>query len=248
MLIETAAYHNRWRDVAPLAKAVFTLAALLTALLAQRPGVAMVVAVVMLLVTTAGAGVALGVVLRVAAPGLLFLLVGSLPLLVSLDLQGSDGAPHWRWAPEMWPTALLLASRASAALLALLFLVLTTPLSGQISLLRRLRVPAVMIDLMVLAYRMLFIFLDTLRTLQAAQRSRLGNSGLRSRLRGLAALLTQLIMLFLLQARQLHYAAQARLLSGSLLFLPTCYTNEKRDTILAAVAGMALPGGAHWLA
>ena len=68
MLIEQAAYRNRWRTVSPQAKLVLALAGWLAAWLAGTPQAALAVALVLLLLTCLGAGVSFTLFLRAAAP------------------------------------------------------------------------------------------------------------------------------------------------------------------------------------
>ena len=58
------------------------------------------------------------------------------------------------------------------ALAALLLLAATTPLIDLIALLRRLRLPEVLLELMVLCYRMLFVFSESVRDTRTAQAAR----------------------------------------------------------------------------
>ena len=156
MLIEQCAYGNRWRFVSPAAKAVFSGGGFVAAFAASRPEAAAVVAVLIASVTLAGAGIRPGRYLRIAMPPLGFLLLGCLSLAYSLDF--ADGGLALRWLPEGWTPLLQLAARSLGALAALLFLALTTPMVDLIALLRRLRVPEVLLEIMVLCYRMLFVF------------------------------------------------------------------------------------------
>ncbi|MBL8392203.1 MAG: cobalt ECF transporter T component CbiQ, partial [Candidatus Accumulibacter sp.] len=68
MLIEQAAYGNRWRRVSPAAKGSLALAGLLAAFVAATPATAAFVALLLALTTVLGARVPAGVYLRVAAP------------------------------------------------------------------------------------------------------------------------------------------------------------------------------------
>ena len=167
MLIEQAAYGNRWRRVSPAAKGAFALAGLLAAFLAHSPQNALGVALLLAASTLLGAAVPMRLYGRVALPGAAFLLLSCLTLLVSVQLD-EHGAASWRYAPEMLPQVEAIAARALAALAALLSLVLTTPLPDLIGLLRRLRTPEILLDLMVLCYRMLFVFSATTRDIVSA--------------------------------------------------------------------------------
>ena len=239
MLIEQAAYGNRWRRVSPAAKGAFALAGLLAAFLAHSPQNALGVALLLAASTLLGAAVPIRLYGRVALPGAAFLLLSCLTLLVSVQLD-EHGAASWRYAPEMLPQVEAIAARALAALAALLSLVLTTPLPDLIGLLRRLRTPEILLDLMVLCYRMLFVFSATTRDIVSAQDARLGYSTRRRGLRSLGQLIASLSLGIWLRARALHRAALARNGDGPLRFLTPVYPQAGRDRLIALLAGGSL--------
>lgn len=239
MLIEQAAYGNRWRRVSPAAKGAFALAGLLAAFLAHSPQNALGVALLLAASTLLGAAVPIRLYGRVALPGAAFLLLSCLTLLVSVQLD-EHGAARWRYAPEMLPQVEAIAARALAALAALLSLVLTTPLPDLIGLLRRLHTPEILLDLMVLCYRMLFVFSATTRDIVSAQDARLGYSTRRRGLRSLGQLIASLSLGIWLRARALHRAALARNGDGPLRFLTPVYPQAGRDRLIALLAGGSL--------
>ena len=239
MLIEQAAYGNRWRRVSPAAKGAFALAGLLAAFLAHSPQNALGVALLLAASTLLGAAVPMRLYGRVALPGAAFLLLSCLTLLVSVQLD-EHGAASWRYAPEMLPQVEAIAARALAALAALLSLVLTTPLPDLIGLLRRLHTPEILLDLMVLCYRMLFVFSATTRDIVSAQDARLGYSTRRRGLRSLGKLIASLSLGIWLRARALHRAALARNGDGPLRFLTPVYPQAGRDRLIALLAGGSL--------
>ena len=239
MLIEQAAYGNRWRRVSPAAKGAFALAGLLAAFLAHSPQNALGVALLLAASTLLGAAVPMRLYGRVALPGAAFLLLSCLTLLVSVQLD-EHGAASWRYAPEMLPQVEAIAARALAALAALLSLVLTTPLPDLIGLLRRLRTPEILLDLMVLCYRMLFVFSATTRDIVSAQDARLGYSTRLRGLRSLGQLIASLSLGIWLRARALHRAALARNGDGPLRFLTPVYPQAGRDRLIALLAGGSL--------
>lgn len=235
MLIEQAAYRNRWRQVAPEAKACFALAGLVAAFAAGSPGAAAAVAGLLALTTCLGAGVPGLLYLRVALPAVGFLALSCLTLLVAVD-----GDFTWRWAPDAAPRIAALAGRSLAALAALLGLVLTTPLPDLIGLLRRLRCPELLLDLMVICYRMLFVFSLALHDTLVAQQARLGYATARHSLRSLGLLTANLAVQIWQRAHALHQAALARNGDGPLRFLTPTFAHVGRDTALAALGGVLL--------
>ena len=238
MLIEQAAYANRWRHVAPAAKGVFALAGFIAAFAAATPRAALAVAALICLVTLVGARVAAGRYLRVAAPALIFLAISCLSLAFSVNVGGPTSA--FDLTPGGWQKVAEVGARSLGALSALLFLVLTTPLIDLIALLRALRMPEILLEIMVLCYRMLFVFSEAVHDTLTAQSARLGYSTNRLALRSLGGLAANLTLQVWQRAGDLHVAAQSRNNDGPLRFIEPTSTNGRRDVLLASVAGSAL--------
>jgi len=235
VLIEQSAYANRWRAVSPAAKAVFAVCGIVAAFAAVSPAAALAVAALLAASTTLGAKVPPGRYLRVAAPALFFLATSCLSLAFSLD---TDLA--WRLAPDGLLRVAQVGSRSLGALAALLFLVMTTPLIDLIALLRRLKTPEVLLDIMVLCYRMLFVFSAAVHDTLTAQSARLGYATPRLALRSLGGLTANLTLQVWQRAHDLNIAAQARNNDGPLRFLEPRFDHVQRDVALAAAGGALL--------
>ena len=96
----------------------------------------------------------------------------------------------------------LIVSRALGAVGCLNLLSLTTPMPGIISVLRRLRCPVVIIDLMYLIYRYIFILLSLHHDMSDAAKSRLGFRDYRTSLRSTGRIYANLL------ARSYGFAAK----------------------------------------
>ena len=240
MLIEHCAYTNRWRFVSPAAKAMFCLGGFVAAFTASQATAAALVAALIVVVTLAGAGIPLASYLRIALPPLGFLLLGCLSLAYSLDMNSTNGKLAIHWLVDGWSPLGQLAARSLGALTALLFLALTTPMLDLIALLRRLKVPEVLLEIMVLCYRMLFVFSEALHNTQTAQAARLGYATPGLALRSLGSLTANLTLQIWQRSRDLQLAAQSRNNDGALRFLEPEYVSSRRDLWIAALGGAAL--------
>jgi len=240
VLIEQSAYANRWRCVSPAAKGIFALGGFVAAFAARAPATAVTVACLLAAVTLAGAGVSLGRYLRVAAPALFFLAMSSLSLAFSLDVSEATGGLSFQLSTPGLHQVAEVSARSFGALTALLFLVLTTPMIDLIALLRRLKTPEVLLEIMVLCYRMLFVFSAAVHDTLTAQSARLGYATPRLAMRSLGELAANLTVQVWQRAHALHVAAQARNNDGPLHFLEPVFEHADRDMAFAATAGAAL--------
>ena len=240
MLIEQAAYASHWRHVSPAAKGLLAAGGLCAAFAAATAAGSLAVAALLLAITCLVAKVPVGLYLRVAAPALFFLALGSVPLVVSLGSDATAGAVALAVAPDAASQLARVSSRSLGALAALLLLVLTTPLPDLIALLRRLKTPELLLDLMVLCYRMLFVFSAAVHDTLTAQSARLGYATPRLALRSLGGLSANLAVQVWQRAQALHTAAQARNNDGPLRFLTPQFAHARRDSGLAVLVGGAL--------
>ncbi|RTL47410.1 MAG: cobalt ECF transporter T component CbiQ [Rhodocyclaceae bacterium] len=244
MLIEQCVYANRWRAVTPAAKGLLALGALVAAfIVASRPAVGLLLAVLVATVPVVGAGVRAGHYARIAWPPLSFLLIGGLSMLVAVDLQQGSINLHLQSQHEVF----VVVARSCGALAALLLLVTTTPLTDLIALLRRMKTPELLLDIMVLCYRVLFVFSESVHDMQTAQAARLGYADARRSLHSLGSLAANLLAQVWQRSRGLHQAALARNNDGPLRFLAPTFAQAGRHTAFAAIAALALVAASLWL-
>jgi cobalt/nickel transport system permease protein len=240
VLIEQSAYTNRWRRVSPAAKGIFTLFGMAAAFAAATPPAACSAAAVLCAITVLGAGIPPERYLRVAAPALLFLAVSALTLAVSLKIGYSVDDVSLQLARSEFHRVAQVCGRSLGGLSALLFLALTTPLSDIIALLRRLRAPEVLLDIMVLCYRTLFVFSDAIHDTIIAQSARLGYATMRLSMRSLGGLVANITVQVWQRSQALHVAAMARNNDGPLRFLEDTHPNSAWEICVALSGGIVL--------
>jgi cobalt/nickel transport system permease protein len=239
MVLERYVYSSRWRRVNPAAKGLFALCGLTAMFLSASPITACGLALVVAAVTLFGSGMPLKNYLRVAAPALLFLACSALSLIFSLSLGGSWGV-NLQLAKGEFPHAALVCSRALGGLTSLLFLALTTPMNDIICLLRRLKTPETLLDLMCLCYRMLFVFSEAMHDMHTAQAARLGHSSPRRALRSVGILAANLTLQVWHRSQALHQSALARNNDGPLRFMEPEFPRQRSSLAASALGGGAL--------
>ncbi|MFD9335660.1 cobalt ECF transporter T component CbiQ [Streptomyces sp. NPDC060028] len=182
--IDVAAHGSRWRHRHPLEKALLGVGLTVTAVcLPPWPGGPLVAAAALALLL-GPAGVSRRQLWRAFRAPLGFCLTGALPLLFAVGgpagfvSLASDGPRH--------ATELLL--RTSAASLGLLLFAFTTPVSDVLPRLVRAGVPAPVVDVALVMYRIGFLLLDSMAQVRQAQAARLGHTGRAAVWRSLAGL------------------------------------------------------------
>ncbi|KUF18042.1 cobalt ECF transporter T component CbiQ [Streptomyces silvensis] len=182
--IDAAAHSSRWRRRHPVDKAVLGLGLTVLAIsLPPWPGAALVlVAALVLLLGPAGVGARQ--LWRAYRVPLGFCVTGALTLLVQIG--GPDGFVTLADGGPARAGGLLL--RTSAASLGVLLLAFTTPMSDLLPRLVKAGVPAPVVDVALVTYRMSFLLLDSMSRIRQAQAARLGHTTRAAAWRSLAGL------------------------------------------------------------
>ena len=110
----------------------------------------------------------------------------------------------------------LVFCRILGSLSCLVFLAFTTPMTELFSLLYRVRIPPIMVELAMLMYRFIFLFLDEAEKMHQAQKTRMGYSDWKNSLRCLGMLGGNLFIRTWFQGEKLHMAMESRGYNGTL--------------------------------
>lgn len=220
-LLDDYAHDNALRDVSARLKLLLGLASMLICVSAPTPAAALFVA----------ATLSLAVVLLARIPGRVYFHLLLLPLsfallsagvvafmhgdgrtLFSLPIFGLDLAVREEGAN----LALLLLARTFGGMCSLYFIALTTPMIEIFATLRYLHLPTSFIELSMMIYRYIFVFLDQAARIHSAQVMRLGDSGARRSLDSFAMLSSVLFLRSWEQGERLIIAMDSRCYDGKL--------------------------------
>ncbi len=250
-IVERLAYGNRWAERHPGEKLLLGGSLLtLSVCLPPMPGAALVLAVAVGCALI-GARLPAGDYFRVFAVPIGFLAASALTLAVSIDPAGPGPIVS---VSEAGATMAADASlRALAATAALLLIVLTTPVVDLLGLLRRTRLPAPIVDIILLVYRFIGLTTATMAAGRTAQANRLGYSGFRVAIRSSGLLAAALLPRVLDRAARMQTGLAARGYGGDLRVLspsvPPCRRFIALTLILdAAIVALVLSasGGRGW--
>ncbi len=161
-----------------------------------------------------------------------FVVVGALTAVVAVDGDGIG------WAPDAAARAGSLAGHGLAGSAAVLLLATTTPMSDLLPALRRLRVPEAVVEVASVVYRLLFVLLESLRTIREAQTARMGHSSLRRSYRSSGVLAAAVLTRSWDRARRMHDGLAGRGMETGLRVLPEVLPSS-RAFLASSVAGLA---------
>ncbi len=137
---------------------------------------------------------------------------GSGPEIFSLGILGHQiGA-----SAEGADLAVLVVSRTLSGMCCLFFLALTTPMVELFAVLKALRMPDSFVELSMMIYRYIFVFLEVAISMRHAQVTRLGYEGLRSSINSFSMMAGSLFLRTMEQGEKLYTAMDARCYDGRL--------------------------------
>ncbi|MCF6510044.1 cobalt ECF transporter T component CbiQ [Blastococcus sp. MG754426] len=162
---------------------------------------------------------------------LAFIAIGALTAVVAVG-DGGIG-----WAPDAAERAGSLVGRAVAGSAAVLLLATTTPMSDLLPELRRLRVPAAVVEVAGVTYRLVFVLLESLGTIREAQAARMGWSSPRRSYRSAGVLAAAVLTRSWDRARRMQDGLAGRGMETGLRVLPDALPSSRPFVALA----LALP-------
>ncbi|WP_328507961.1 cobalt ECF transporter T component CbiQ [Streptomyces sp. NBC_00391] len=229
--IDAAAHSSRWRRRHPVDKAVLGLGLTVLAIsLPPWPGAALVL-LTALVVLLGPAGVPGRRLWRAYRVPLGFCVTGALPLLVQVG--GPDGFVALAEGGPVRAGELML--RTSAASLGVLLFAFTTPMSDLLPRLVKAGVPAPVVDVALVTYRMSFLLLDSVRRIREAQAARLGHTTRAATWRSLAGLAATAFVRAFDRAARLQTGLAGRGYDGTLRVLVAEARISARFTVISVV-------------
>ncbi|MDH6069144.1 cobalt ECF transporter T component CbiQ [Chrysosporum ovalisporum APH033B] len=251
--IDTLAYTNRLRWLAPEQKLLFVIT-LLILIAFSRPPLQILIAIWISNWTVLYAKIPLRIYLKLVYIAILFWLT-SLPALVinGINIQhlnliqddsiiGLNVASYYIYIShhgieQGWT----ILARAIASLSCLYFVMLTIPFTEILQTLGRFGFPVLLRDILLLMYRFIFVLLNTASEIFTAQQSRGGYCTLRIGIKSLSLLIGQLLSRTLENYHQVSLSLASRGFNGEFkVWYPHRYHFSKRYAIEAIIGCVVL--------
>jgi len=231
LAIDDAAWASAWRRRSPADKLLVSGGLVLSALLLPVWPGSVLVGLTAVVLALGPARVPARTFGRAVRAPLAFIAIGAVTTVV----QVGDGVG---WAPDAGAQAGALVGHGAGGSAAVLLLATTTPMSDLLPALARLRVPAAVIEVASVTYRMLFVLLTSLTAIREAQTARMGYAGVRSSYRSSGVLAAAVLTRSWDRARRLTDGLAGRGLEAGLRVLPETLPSSRRF-VAGTVAGLA---------
>lgn len=258
MQLDAYAYGNHLRMLPPTYKAGFAMGVLSIAFLSHVP-VQLVIFVWMSIWIVKYAKIPSRLYIRLIGLAFVFVALSIPALLVEVthgkhvpDTNVACGLVVADWYIYISKNGLdqagNLVARALAATSCLYFLMLTVPFNELLHVLRRLRIPEIVLELMLVMYRFIFVLLDVAANIRVAQLSRGGHHGFRNTMQDMGRLFVQVFVCAMEKQRKLAIGLAARGFEGTIrVYQVRDYQMPPRYYVEVVIGVLVLIGMEWWM-
>lgn len=220
LLIDRYAYTNKLSNSNPYIKFVIVMISLGITTITKNNYINLAILLIMVSLTTVVAGIPLRKYFKILLLPMSFLLISILTILISFG-----PVDIYIWSIKVFQTyigitqsslneSLLLATRVLGSISATFFLGLTTPLNNIIQVFKKIHLPNTIIELIVLIYRAIFIFLEEVEEIRTGQEIKFGYSSFKKSLKSTSLLLRSLFLRVMLRYKDMVIALECKLYNG----------------------------------
>lgn len=221
--IDSYAYTSKLVNINPMEKFLFALLTMISCLYCNSLYTSIFLVVLMGFLTVKIGGIPFSFYIKLMILPFSFLILavitiainvvdGSTSILFSFRLLGANiGATK---ASALYALGLIFKSLGAVS--CLYFLSLSTPMTDILYVLKRLKVPKLIIELMSLIYRFIFIMLNSMQMIVTSQTSRLGYSNSKLAFRSVAQLISSVFIKSYTRSQDIYSSLESRGYEGEL--------------------------------
>ena len=237
-VIDRLSYQSKLRYMNAGEKFFFSVVTLILCVTARSVLISLSILGLMSILTVWKGGIPADRYLKLLTIPLLFLLVNSLILGLSIRQTPLEvfAIPIGSWyltaSRETLYYAVQIFVTAMAAVSCLYFLSCNTPVTDILGVLKKLKCPKLLIELMLLIYRYIFILLDCAHAISVSQKARLGNMTFRQSLHSFGQLVSALFVRAVRRSGILYDAMESRCYDGELRLLSEDLPPKKGELFL----------------
>lgn len=201
LIIDRFAYTNKFSNSNPYVKVLFSLAFIIVSITNLNIYILCAMIAGIILITIAGAGIQKKSYLKMILVPMVYLIISILTVIFSFGFSDtvSQNFIYFKQfkflnfyiglADGSVKNGLVLGLRSLSGITGMYFLILTTPCMQQIKVMKKFKVPIVFIEIYVLTYRFIAVFLEETILIHNAQNMRFGYNNYKNSMNSLAVLI-----------------------------------------------------------
>lgn len=203
-----------------MTKFIFVIGALTIVIFFNNPYINMSILIIMSFLIIFVANIPLNKYLKIMTMPIVFLIISIIAILLSISSNDificsiKIFNKYIGITKESIFQSINTLARVLASISSTFFLALTTPLNNIIKILKKLKLPNVLIELLVLIYRSIFIFLEESKDIIIAQEMKFGYNNMKNSYRSIALLIKSLFIRVLLRYEYMIISLDSKLYNG----------------------------------
>lgn len=219
--IDNCAYLNKIKDVNPLIKLGITFTGVIASMLTQNANIHILIMLFMTALILFIARVDMKLYIKCLKIPIIFLIIGIGLNLINISFENKDYIFNvnilglyigtTEFAVKSSENILL---RAMSCIISIYFLILTTPFNQLIIVLKKLHIPHTLIELMILIYRFIFIFIEEAEEIYKSQQLKFGYTNLRTSYNSMSLLIKTLFFRMMRRYEDMSISLDIKLYDG----------------------------------
>lgn len=219
--IDNCAYLNNIKDVNPLIKLGITFIGVIASMLTQNANIHILIMLFMTALILFIARVDMKLYIKCLKIPIIFLIIGIGLNLINISFENKDYIFNvnilglyigtTEFAVKSSVNILL---RAMSCIISIYFLILTTPFNQLIIVLKKLHIPHTLIELMILIYRFIFIFVEEAEEIYKSQQLKFGYTNLRTSYNSMSLLIKTLFFRMMRRYEDMSISLDIKLYDG----------------------------------
>lgn len=240
IVIDKLCYQSELRYTNATEKFAFAILTLIFCVASHSIAIAIFVLFVMGILTVKKGRIPLAHYISLMRIPVIFLLLSTLAIMVNFANEPLDafaipiGSYYMTGSFAGLYKGIQLILTALASVSCLYFLSLSTPVTDILEVLRKLHVPQLVLELMLLIYRYIFVMLELASAITTSQHARLGNRNIRTALSSFSAMASSVFVLSIKRSNALFDAMESRCYDSTIQVLPEYYSAKPREILWIA--------------
>lgn len=219
--IDNCAYLNNIKDVNPLIKLGITFIGVIASMLTQNANIHILIMLFMTALILFIARVDMKLYIKCLKIPIIFLIIGIGLNLINISFENKDYIFNVNILGLYIGTTELAVKisvnillRAMSCIISIYFLILTTPFNQLIIVLKKLHIPHTLIELMILIYRFIFIFIEEAEEIYKSQQLKFGYTNLRTSYNSMSLLIKTLFFRMMRRYEDMSISLDIKLYDG----------------------------------
>lgn len=218
-ILDNYAHSNALRNVNPKFKVLFALLTLIICIISTSPVIPLLIALILSSLLIFKAKIPAKFYLKFLAIPLTFAFITFVFMTLFFGMTEpwfTIGTFNFIVYKDGFNLGFLIFSRILGSFACLSFLALTTPMNDLFSILESMKIPKVVVEIAMLMYRYIFVFLGELENMHNSQQTRMGYSSLKNSFKSLGLLISNLFIRTWIRGEQIYITMESRCYRGSI--------------------------------